>query len=1303
MAGVTVADKIDRLNAENYRTWKFSMKMLLIQRELWNYVNGTEKLEPNAEAAVVQNFRSKDEKAFSTIALSIDPDQQIHIVDCKTSAEAWTSLEQVYEPKSRPRIMQLKREFVRTVLTEGESMASYLARLKICSDHLVAAGSDMKDEDLAYAMLTGLPESYDSLTMAMANLSDDKFTSATIKQALLNEYERRVARKSNGKVGSDVEAYQTTKTSKSTRTDRSVKCYKCNKPGHIATNCWSKRPQRGKPRSNKDKDTYALFLDLCNTEADDTWLLDSAATHHVCKQKHYFTNYMEICSETICTADAAATTTGTLKAEGKGDVTLVAKVRNSTHEIILKDVLYVPGCRRNLVSVAQIEKKNKKVIFEKGSAKITTLQDTEIIVEARRSRNLYVLLAEVMSPNRKERTEACQTVVKETGLWHERFCHANNKMIDELSRKGFVSGLEDVSFDDTNCISCGIGKSTKSPCKRLSGRQSNGLLELIHSDLCGPIQGESIGGAKYFMTLIDDFSRKAEVHFLKKKEDVFQVIKKYIAKAEREKDTKIKRFRSDNGLEYCNRQMKELFDELGIKHERTCTETPQMNGVAERLNRTIMECARTILHSSKLPHCFWAEAVGAAVYIKNRSIHSKVSEGVPEGVWTGRKPSVKHFKAYGCLALANTVAQGRKKLDPRARPCIMVGYSSQTKGYRLWDPKRRELIQTKHVKFHEDKIGYEVLCGGNRQVNFEFNLPRNYEDDLVTKREKMHKRAEKDIDTAKTRTPQDESEIHMDQDESDEFFSGNEDVEDNESKEKVGATRIETAEKKPVGRPRKPPPRNPYGRKGKPKEGVELNYTEIKEPVNIQEAMSSPQAIQWKEAIREEIENMERLKVWKLATPPRGSSTIGSKWVFKVKTDAQGQVARYKARLVARGFAQKQGIDYDETYAPVARFSLIRYLLALAVIFGWTTRHIDIKCAYLNGNLEEEIYMRIPSMNEKEEEKIVRLLRPIYGLKQSGRNWNTILDAYLERKGFNRLKTSNCVYKRDQFTYLVTYVDDIAIFSKDAKNIDDIVKAIEEDFEARDLGELSYFLGVRITRRNNAVIELDQEAYINDLLKRFGMEECRSAATPMEPGITLSKDDAPKIETEMKEMKLRPYRELIGALNYLAQCTRPDLALVISKLSQFCSNPGERHWIEAKRVLRYLSGTKRFALTYKNSRPDLTIWSDADWGSDLDDRKSFSGTVITMGDNVVDWRSSKQKSIATSTMEAEYVALSIATKEAVWAKSMMEELELHEWIKLPYTIRCDNRAALDFAKNRIEKNKDKTYRHSVSYNKRKVK
>lgn len=503
---------------------------------------------------------------------------------------------------------------------------------------------------------------------------------------------------------------------------------------------------------------------------------------------------------------------------------------------MLQNVYYAPKCRRNLMSVAQIEKKGRVLKFKEGLARVIDDKTSQILIEARRVDNLYVVQADVINPRNQDVIKLHAASMIERNLWHRRFCHINNKSIEELRQKGLVNGLDKYKLESELCQGCCIGKSTKAPCKRINERQSKGLLELIHSDLCGPMPVNSIGGSKYVMTLIDDYSRKTMVYFLKSKDEVAPNIKNFINKVERDKGLKIKRFRTDNGLEYCNREMQDFFDRLGIKHERTCVETPQMNGVAERANRTLMDLVRSMLTSAKLPPSFWAEATSIAAYVRNRMTQSNLESGVPEGIWNNNVSSVRHLKAYGCLAYAHLPSQGRKKLDHRARACVLVGYSSQTKGYRLWDPKKREIIQTKHVRFDETRLGYEKAEDTTDQILFDFPyteyLEEEHESDDAPVNDQESNDDIKDEELLvkyEPRLTRSQANAMRSAQRNDEKYSIKYDKQMNiRSKKIVGA--LDAAVEEHTSRTPKRKTKNPYGCINEPNDKVELNIMQIREP-----------------------------------------------------------------------------------------------------------------------------------------------------------------------------------------------------------------------------------------------------------------------------------------------------------------------------------------------------------------------------------------------------------------------------------------------------------------------------------------
>lgn len=454
------------------------------------------------------------------------------------------------------------------------------------------------------------------------------------------------------------------------------------------------------------------------------------------------------------------------------------------------------------------------------------------------------------------------------------------------------------------------------------------------------------------------------------------------------------------------------------------------------------------------------------------------------------------------------------------------------------------------------------------------------------------------------------------------------------------------------------------------------------DPDTHQEALSRDDAALWKRAMCEEYDALMANDTWTLTELPNGRKPIKCKWVFKTKHDANGNVDRHKARLVVKGFSQREGVDYDETYSPVVRHSSLRYLFALSAKYGLSIEQMDATTAFLQGDLTEEIYMEQPPCFQKSDQpkRVCRLNKALYGLKQSSRVWNAKLDAALRRFGMTPSKYDPCLYyciKGNRMIFVAIYVDDVIIFSNDNMLTNEIKMKLNNTFRMKDLGPASSCLGIRITRENGAVA-LDQEAYIESVLSRFNMQHAKAVSTPMNSSLKLTKEMAPQTADEVSKMKEIPYQEAVGSIMYLAQCTRPDVLFAVSQLSRFNVNPGPKHWEAVKHLLRYLRGTSKLKLRYtKHSSSDLNGFSDANWASDLDDRKSTSGYIFMLQGGAVSWCCKRQPTVALSTCEAEYMALSAAVQEAMWWHGLMKQLGLNQVIE----IYCDNQSTICIAKN----------------------
>lgn len=441
----------------------------------------------------------------------------------------------------------------------------------------------------------------------------------------------------------------------------------------------------------------------------------------------------------------------------------------------------------------------------------------------------------------------------------------------------------------------------------------------------------------------------------------------------------------------------------------------------------------------------------------------------------------------------------------------------------------------------------------------------------------------------------------------------------------------------------------------------------LDEPQSYVEAIASTNCSEWQKAMKIEYDSLVHNKVWKLVDRLTNSNVIKCKWIYKAKHDASGNFDRFKARLVARGFSQLEGVDYSDTFSPVARHSTLRILFSLAVQHNMSIEHIDVTTAFLNANLNETIYMEQPPGFVTEENKVRMLLKSIYGLKQASRMWNLKVQELLTMNGYIQSKCEPCVYMKKNerdFTIIALYVDDFYVFT--TCNSIELFNLLDKHFNVKHLGSLTSCLGMRITRTENVLI-LDQYEYVKRLLKRFNMLDCKYVSTPMIANFKLLTSD-----TEILDDNVYEYRQLVGCLNYLSLCTRPDITFSYSQLSQYLCNFNKSHWIAAKRVLSYLAGTINYGLCfYKSDKLNVRAYADADWGNSVD-RKSYTGYIVKIGNNVVSWESRKQHCVALSSTESEYLSIASVSKELCFIKNFLSEMSFKPLLMEIYN---DNQSA----------------------------
>lgn len=425
----------------------------------------------------------------------------------------------------------------------------------------------------------------------------------------------------------------------------------------------------------------------------------------------------------------------------------------------------------------------------------------------------------------------------------------------------------------------------------------------------------------------------------------------------------------------------------------------------------------------------------------------------------------------------------------------------------------------------------------------------------------------------------------------------------------------------------------------------------------------------------EELESIEQNNTWEEVILPSHRKSVGSKWVFKTKYDNNGNVMRRKARLVAQGFTQKFGVDYDEVFAPVVRNESVKLLLSFAGTRHWQVYQYDFKTAFLNGNLSEEIYLRPPpgvTLNGK----VYRLRKSLYGLKQAAYVWNKAVHESLLKGGFIQSRFDPCVYiKRlnGKAVYILIHVDDILAVTNSETMLRQSMDEIGRDFELKALGKATEFLGTTINRDNDGNFIISQPQHIERIIREAGQMDAKPSKYPIDTGYY--KLDGKELPDNFQ------YRKLIGMLLYVATHTRPDITASVGILSQRVSKPRDVDYTEVKRIARYLSGTRSLSLklSEKNSSTQIICYTDSDFAEDRTDRKSRSGSCSFINGGLISWNSQKQSLVAQSSAEAEYVALSDAVKDVLWLRKLSVELGLTE--EPSVDVRCDNQAAIKLVEN----------------------
>ncbi|GJP54688.1 hypothetical protein CLOM_g13741 [Closterium sp. NIES-68] len=997
-----------------------------------------------------------------------------------------------------------------------------------------------------------------------------------------------------------------------------------------------------------------------------------------------------------------------------------AKVKGANGELVgLGNVLLVKGLSANLLSVRRLQKSKAEVTFGPTScraklgrrycglpiipwngktptvaaAKATAGGDatapTDGVLEAfKKEQQTHGEVLASVDASAAWAKASSRSGEADWETWHERLCHVNFPMLQKLVKDGSLKGLEVKGGvkEIGSCPTCLETKFSKFPFNSTTGPAKTPLA-LVHMDVVGPTRALSLSGSRYFLTIVDDHTRVVWVYPLKSKGEVAAaVLKEWMPRAQRECGHKVKVIHNDNGGEFIGADFEGELKRKGIQHQLTVPYNPQQNGVAKRFNRTLQEGARTLLGRAGLPDPFWVSALRQVALVKNRALATVgEKEWIPYTKWYGSALAVNMLRAFGCMVVFHVPKEKRGKLEASGRWGVHLGIAKDHKGWLLWDLTTQKLTVSRDVKFLES-LYYKEWKQQQQKLP---STPLIVEADEVQR-------------------PPRQVEVAV----SEEEMSG--------VTEEGGAAEVEQQQQQhespprvphPPERPRRdvrPPVRLTYGGRSKPNvvqagsvvEQIEEDeiahcyWAPILEPKTREEALNGPNGEKWKASEDEEFGSLIENETWDLCDLPPRKKAITSKMIYRHKYGPEGELTRYKSRLVARGFQQTKGKDYDEVFAPVGKGTTLRVLLAIAALLGWKIRQMDIVTAFLNGIILEEVYMKQPEGLDDGSGRVCRLKKAIYGLKQAPRAWYHKLEEALLAGSFKKSECDPSLFllqEKDEILMLLVYVDDILLFSASTALLDSAEQMLEMQFKCSKMGEVKYYLGMHVERDvEKGVLRLQQRKYCEGLAEKYGLQDGGKPATPLPSGFTVE----PCADEEVvgdSDRKL--FHSMVGSLNYAANHTRPDIAFATSRLASVVSRPSHEQLEAAKRLVRYVSATASVGLEYSGVRQRLqrgaadvksgemllSCYTDASFNSVKADGTSIRGYVCLLGGGAVSWRSKKQNEVGLSSCETEYMALHHGAKEVVWLRRLLEELGVGQ--EEPTVVFCDNESAVKLAKN----------------------
>lgn len=1005
----------------------------------------------------------------------------------------------------------------------------------------------------------------------------------------------------------------------------------------------------------------ALFTaDTQSTPGLFSLVVDSGATDHFICQKELFQSFETTPDKAVGVANGKR-----IYATGKGTARL--KVRHEGQDLFftLEDALFVPAMVKSLLSVGKLSD-DFTIMFKKRVCYLSEPGKSPLPIPISVTSNLFEVTVEPVP---------CQALAAspvDINIAHKRLGHINLDYVRKVASENVGLTLL-PSSKPTLCDGCMIGKSTKLPVPAESFTRAPAPGLLLHADVCGDFNTISIARSSYYLIIVDDYSRSIFLFPLVAKSDTAGHIINTINFIKTSLGTSVKVLRTDRGGEFSSKELASFLSSRGIVHQQPPAESSSQNGVSERSIRTVSGLTRSMIYSSGLPAYLWSEFALTAAFVLNRSPLRAIGGRFPLELWSGMKPDISKLRAIGCIAFAHLTDRERNKVGAQAVECYLVGYEPNTKdGYRLWCPSKRSIIVSRDVRFFES-----IMYRDRNKVDHETLLQLAWPQPAAA-----DKSVKSDIRDAKPMSePAHGADLPL--------ASVPADPAKQLARNDLLSTRPQRTRKFTV----------PHWHMAQTAQAMLVEFTSDREPDvsvflaaqsatihitprSFKEAMSLPNHAEWKAAFDAEYNAIQKAGTWELVPLPPGRKALGTTWVCKVKTHADGTVDKLKSRLVAQGYSQVLGIDFIATFAPVAKLSTIRLIFALAAALDMVIHHVDVDSAFLNGELEEEVYVKQPEgyVVPGKEHLVCRLRKSLYGLKQAGKVWYEHLRNALVTSGFQACVSDPCLFIKntDSFSvWVVVYVDDLAIVSSDLDQVSAVKRTLASHFSIKDLGEISSFLGIQVRRDTKSrSLVLSQRAYVESVAVQFECEAPKHVSTPLPTGINLTNEE--HLSSEPADRAV--FQSLLGSLMYLMLATRPDISFAVTFLSQFSSSPTATHMRALRHLLRYTVSTADFSLVYTAGSPAVVVgMTDADFAANAIDRKSINGFVFLLSGAAVTWNAKKQSLIALSTTEAEYVALVHAGREGIWIRSLLSEIGLVP--KEATDLYCDNLGAVALTAN----------------------